>query len=211
MRAVLVVLVLAAVLLAGDGMRRDDGAPSVVVDGDAPDGGVYRVPPADLARLAGLPLDVYTLARVIQSESDSRSSEAERVAIAHVTRNQARVWGEDLTVAVTRGQEGGRGYYGAQNAGARWISSRFRPSGAAIGLADDVLNGVTRRVPDNTGGAVKFLHVATQLVLHQRDPSRTKHPDVVIADWRRSGFEPREIPGVSPKRFLVFVDRRLVA
>jgi hypothetical protein len=55
------------------------------------------------------------------------------------------------------------------------------------------------------------MHVATQTALHRRDPDRYKSPEVVIADWRADGYEPREVPPVSPSRFLVFVRGSYIA
>lgn len=167
-------------------------------DADAPDGGFLAVEPQRLADNARQPLDRYTLGRIVRSEADSHSSEAERIAIAWVAVNQARVFGQDVTAAATRGSKG-RGYYGAQNAGGRWISTRFAPGTADFALARSVL---AKEVRDPTGGATKFIHVATEDALHAREPAKYKTAQEVLNGWLASGYVLRAIPGVSPSRFV---------
>lgn len=173
---------------------------------DAPDGGYLPIQPRVLASAAGVSPDVMTAARIIRSEAGT-GIEAEQIAVVMVALTQSahllgHALGEgDLTTAVTRGKTGD-GYYGAQDAPGRWISTRQEPTAADLALARRILTG---EFSDNTGGARRFLHVASQDAAHARKPATNRPSAEVIAKWVGEGFEPRQVPGVSPGRFLVFV------
>jgi hypothetical protein len=207
MHWVLVGVLVVALLVGGQTVIDPDDKTPAVFGREAPDGGFLAIAPSELANAAGVAVDVYTGARIIRSEAGS-AHENERAAVLWVALNQCARWGVGLTDGACRGSKGG-GYYGAQNAGGRWISTRLAPTADDLQLADSIVNAGFP--PDRTDGATKFMHVATQTALHRRDPDRYKAPEVVIADWRADGYEPREVPPVSPQRFLVFVRGSYIA
>jgi hypothetical protein len=164
----------------------------------APKGGFVDVPPETIAAEVGVYVDYYSLARCIGSESSGSSPDAERLAIAWCVVNQCRQWGTTITAGVCRGKTGA-GFYGAQDAPGRWISTARDPSAADLELATAVLNG---QRADNTGGATKFFHADSQAALHVKDPAKYKTPEAVIAAWGKEGYVVVDV-GVSRDRFVV--------
>ena len=188
-------------VFGGSRMLGDDDKTPAQRGRDAPDGGYLAVPPTQIAAEAGVDVDVMTGGRIIRSEAGG-AHENERAATLWVALNQVRRWETSLTEGACRGNKG-PGYYGAQNAGGRWISTRQSAHADDLALADSIVS--TGYPNDPTGGATKFLHVSAQEALHERDPARYKAAAAVIADWLADGYQPREVPPVSPARFLVFV------
>jgi hypothetical protein len=185
------------VAIVRDEKKRSASAP--ITSYPAPDGGTQPVLPSTIAAKVGLPVDVYSAARVAASEAGT-GSEAEKAAVIWVAINQCRHLGKSLTAGVCSGK--GAGLYGAQNAGSRWISTRLDPTATDVDIAQRVLAG---KLPDNTGGARKFLHPATQDALAKKAAKGYgKTAAVVIADWEAEGFRAQSVPGVPSSRFLVF-------
>jgi hypothetical protein len=159
------------------------------------------VAPKTMAATAGIPIETYTLARVIRSEAGS-SDRAVRVAVAWVTKNEAQRRGVSLTDLVVRTGKKGSGYYGAQNIGGRFVSSRMAPREEDVILADKIQQGA---IPDNTGGAVKFFSPGAQDQLVGKLVGYSKTSREIIDAWKADGLTPRSLPGVSPYKFLLFV------
>jgi hypothetical protein len=205
----LLVMVLAGVLVMAPTVIPERPRSGVKLGPDAPEHGVLDADPFVLAtQHAGVHVDVYTAARIVESEAGDAAADAERIAVVWVARNEvARRLGrppgfEEFTRVVCAGEPGEAGRYGAQDAGGRWISTRRAPERDDVDLAVAIFAG---EIPDNTGGATKFFHVATQDALHRRDPGRYRSSADVISKWTREGYEPRTVGSVPASRFLVFV------
>jgi len=163
-------------------------------------GGWIPTSPKALASTAGVHEDVYTLAAVMRSEAGS-GPEPERVAVAWVARNAARAKGVSVTAWATRATGPSAGYYGPQNIQKRIVSTSKAPRSADLKLAQAIMNGEIR---DNTGGATHFLHPAGQDALARLGlKGYTKGSADVIARWKASGLDPRNVVGAP--RILVFV------
>jgi hypothetical protein len=187
----------AAIVVVGD--RKKSGRK--LTDAPIVEGAVGTVTPAALARQASLPVDVYTAARIAASEAGNRS-ELEQAAVIWVARNQARHLKKDLTSAATMGKTGA-GFYGSQSAGGRWIATSKDPTEAHAAIALAVLGG---EIPDPTGGARRFFHVASQDALNRRDPAKWRPSAAIVDKWRGEGFSPRKVGSIPTSEFLVFVD-----
>lgn len=177
-----------------------------VDDTDAPAGDIARdengepLSPAFLASQAGVSQDTYSLARAIRSEAGSRS-DLERAAVAWCIVNESRRKGRSITQQVTLGTFGG-GYFGSQNLGGRYVSTRYAPRTKDLTLATEVLEG-TR--PDPTNGAVRFFNPSLQDRLVRLGTSKyTKGSQQVLDNWRAEGFEAAPVPGIDPSSFIVF-------
>ena len=182
--------------------------------------GWIRTPPAELARRAGVPIDVYTLARFLASEvSRARGADhdMERIAIAWTILNEAhrrdreRVAGVRWNLprlATWIGRQGDSGLYGRQHQG-RFASTHADPGGAEIYIARQILAGAW---PDPTGGATMFFSPAAQRDLNARFPCPRESgpcwdsPEAKITQLTR-GSTRREaiaVRGVDPDRQLFF-------
>ena len=162
-------------------------------------------PAAELATAAGVGLNQYALARMMQSEG---RAEADRIARAWVAINDARATtGGNVYRVITLRKAwhhvgaGGKvetheraGFFGEQSAGGRYATTK-EPSSAVIALAGRVLKG---EIPDPTHGATRF--VDTKAFGHQPG---TRTFAEVDAKWRAEGFRPRAVPGADPS-FLVY-------
>lgn len=173
--------------------------PKTKGDRDAPANDYLHVESAQLAKAAGVPVDVYSLARTLRSEA-GRRSQAERIAVAWAVRNHAKRLGKTITATVTGGTKGG-GYYGSQNLGGRYVSTRYAPLKADLDLATAIMGG---SVGDNTGGAERFFAPKAQdkLVALAR-PGYTKTAAMVRAQWEKEGWRVHGIPGVDESDFVV--------
>lgn len=133
-------------------------SPLTAVDaGDGSTVEIVRTPPAELARKAGVPLEVYSLARCIRSEGYSGKGELGRaaaaVAIGQVIRNGASRSGKTITAKLTYSTiANASGFYGRQRG--RYAATTSDPARWHIEVAQAVLNG---HVQDLARGATKFL------------------------------------------------------
>jgi len=150
--------------------------------------GIVAQRPADLraeaSRTLGrdVDLDAYALARMLRSEAGSRSVE-EKIALAWVARNDARELDRDVIETLTlRRDRTMRGLFGQQAAGAGRYATTRDPYEGDLAIAEAVLFG---RVPDPTGGAVKFVHEKSFGV----QPGTRNFADV-LETWSREGMRP---------------------
>lgn len=144
--------------------------------------GYVNPAPASLAASAGLPLDLYTIARVMSSEWGP-AREAEKIAIGWVVKNEARHRGVSVTELVVK-----NGLYGKQVQG-RFVGSSIDPYEDDLAAARKVLGSTY----DPTGGAVRFFH-----------PSGVKDP-VALRDKRiHEGFSPVSVAGTRSDEIWLF-------
>jgi hypothetical protein len=103
--------------------------------------------PEELAAVAGVSVEAYTLARVIRSERKFGGTWFEGLLIGWIAKNiadssgWARIWGSD-------------GRYGRQG-GDAWVSTSADPYEGDVAIALGILGG---RYPDPTNGAKNFVH-----------------------------------------------------
>lgn len=156
--------------------------------------GVVPQDPQQLADQAGLPLEVYALARMISSENGN-DSPAIKLAIAWAALNHAG--GADQVAAVLlRGRGSADGHFARQNAGGKYASTALDPFEDDVRIAQAVVSG---SVPDPTGGATNFYSPRTQDALAARNvDGYGKDAAAVDAAWRASGLDPVDVPGVDP-------------
>lgn len=170
--------------------------------------GVIPETPESLASAAGVALDVYSLARVMQSEESSLEA---RAAVGWAVRNHARLAKLTVTQLVTRARRKDKstgkitvydsdGHYGAQNCTpGRYASTYREPSNTTLTLAEEVLSG---RRPDPTGGADQFDAPDLQDELAARDlTGKTKDAAQVAAARIAAGKELVLVEGVPNTRF----------
>lgn len=204
---------LAAIVFAVWALLRDDGEGATVVDklGDgltdiyssitqgsrvthAPYSkttGVVPGLPDDLAAIAGVDVDTYSLARALASE-EGNSSVGTQVEVAWAISNHASQAGKTITELVTAAKLAShKGRYGTQrnievgtagyNESDRYCSTAQDPYSGHIQVAQGVLNGT---FPDPTNGADQFDR-----------PSGESNPDAVAANRQASGSELVDVPG----------------
>ena len=196
---VVAVLALALLLFGGGGAAVVSAVKKAkgkrVTNAPAGPDGIVRVPPDELARQAGVSLDVYALARMLRSE---HGSEAERVkvAVGWAAVNQAKASGVSISRLLLRGtaKGGSDGYFGAQNVG-KYASTRTDPTTDDVAIAAKVLG---RTVPDPTGGATQFDSPAAQRALVAKNlKGYSKGPEAVAAErLKRSDLV--TVPGIDP-------------
>lgn len=153
--------------------------------------GVVPGTPTELASVAGVDVDTYSLARALASE-EGNSSAATQVAVAWAIRNHAEQAGKSLTELVTAAKLAShRGKYGTQrnievgtvgyNGSDRYCSTAQDPYAGHLQVAIGVLDGT---FPDITGGADQFDR-----------PSGESNPEHVAANRKASGSELVEVEG----------------
>lgn len=194
-------LVLAGLLFAAPAVVNRVKRGARVTDAEAPDGGYTTAEPKTLATKAGVSLEIYTAGRVLASEAAS-GSEAERIATLWCVVNEARARKQTIYKLATGGTKGA-GFFGAQNAGGRYVSTRRDPTTADIALATRILGG---ELTDPTGGARRFISPAGQDALAARgQKGYTKTAEDIFAKWGAEGWQRRTVAGVDPYHFVVFV------
>lgn len=205
---------LAAIVFAAWALLRDDGEGATVTD-KLRDGfwdiitsiqkgarvtiapyskttGTVPGTPDSLAAVAGVDVDVYSLARALASE-EGNSSTATQVAVAWAISNHAGLSGKSITELVTQAKLAAhRGRYGTQrnievgtdgyNGSDRYCSTAQDPYAGHLEVARGVLDGT---FPDITNGADQFDR-----------PSGESNPDVVAANREASGSELAAVEGV---------------
>ncbi len=157
-----------------------------------PDGLVVEDPKV-LAASAGLPLDVYALARMLRSEGGGGSA-TEKAARAWVARNDARGF-KSVFDCLTYRVNFGKGRFGQQAAGRGRYATTKDPYEDDARIAGDVMAG---RIPDLTKGATKFVDKSG----FGTQPG-TRTYAAVAAEWAKDGYVASTVPGVDPD-FVVF-------
>jgi hypothetical protein len=196
-------LVGGAVLLSGGG----DAAAAALSHVIGPRGWV-EAEPRKLASLAGVSDSTYALASAMVSEAgeDARA----QTAVGWALRNHADERGESVFRVLTRAGRNNKdtrvfeahdsnGYFGPQNVGPRWASTRKAPTPMALDLASAIL---TDAVDDPTGGATQFDAPSAQDSLLGTVEGYVKTAQQ-IAEERSSGKEMVMLPGVPNIRFWV--------
>jgi hypothetical protein len=159
--------------------------------------GVVPGEPSELAALAGVDVETYSLARMIASE-EGRSSNTIKAAVALATINYATKHGEGITALVTRANVPAHaGAYGTQrnidpdNGGDplhgpsdRYCSTANDPYQGDADIAGQCISGA---IPDFTGGADQFDR-----------PGSEKDPDGVAAKRAAAGAVAVDVPGIDP-------------
>lgn len=160
----------------------------------APTGADVSGDPATLARLAGLPLDVYALSRLIASEAGGEP-DIIQLAVAWATRTESERRGKSIAKYLL----GTAGKFGEQGSGGRPASTARTPTARHQALADDVVN---ERRPDPSDGATLYDSPQAQRALLLKRPDiYKKTPEQVAANRIAAGYEQVNLPGVSPDRF----------
>jgi hypothetical protein len=133
--------------------------------------GVVPEEPQTLADAAGVDLETYSLARVMQSE-EGLSSDRAKIAVGYATINHSRRTGKTITDIVTRGNPKrsdyvvANGRYGRQGIHP-YCSTIAAPTSHTIELAQSVIDGIA---DDETDGAQWWDNPHTQDVLHLAQP-----------------------------------------
>jgi len=153
-------------------------------------GDIVQESPGELALSAGVPLEVYSLARMIASEHGSDGPEI-KTAVGFAAWNEARRRGTTITKLMTASKKS-PGHFGAQHMG-RYASTARDPRAIDLAIAGKILGGA---LSDPTGGANQFDAPKTQRILHKRDPSKFPTPEKVAANRIAGGQEMVSIPGV---------------
>jgi hypothetical protein len=153
--------------------------------------------PADLAREAGarlgrgrsIPLDTFTLATLIASES---SKPEEKIAIAHATRNKARGLGIGIYRLLTAKYGN---VFGSQHG--RYASTRVPPSAMDIQIAEAVQGG---QIPDPSRGQAKhwFAPRAQTSLTKKNAAGYGKTAEALSKSWSDKGMKPLDVPGINP-------------
>jgi hypothetical protein len=157
--------------------------------------GQVATPPAELLREAAALLgrsiaeDAYALARMIRSEGGS-GSVAEKQARAWVARNDQAAHGWSMLKTIA-----GPDLLFGRQLGWRYASG-VDPFENDLAVAEGVLSGA---LPDNTGGAVKFVDIDSFGV-----QEGTGSYEATRDQWASEGLSPRKVDGTRSD-FRVFV------
>jgi len=201
--AIVVVLVLVALFLLGDG-NPVEGV-TVILDGIARgqrlttatygSDGVVNADPQGLADLAGASsLDAYALARMISSE-EGKADNTTKAAVAWAAVNHAAKIGKTISqVLLSAHNSNHNGFFGTQrdidqdspdfDKSDRYASTALDPYQGDLDIAEGVLSG---DIADLTGGAVQFDR-----------PASEKNPTAVAASRVKEGKTEFHPPGVDP-------------
>lgn len=168
-----------------------------------------RVPgkPEDLARLAGVSVDVYSLARCMEREEGTKAG---RIAVGWATKNEARREKISVTRLLTRStvkdkKTGkvsavfGDGFYGSQELH-KWAATTNPPSAGSIELAKQIL-AEPPKISDPTGGATNWDAPKLQDQKHAKDPKKYKSSAEIATARQAAGKKLVMVPGVGATRF----------
>ena len=175
-------------------LRRKAGGSVTGGDDRVDGGGVVPGDPEKLARAAGLTLEEYALARLMESEE---SSEPARIAVGWATRNAAQRQGVSIPSLLLRGNLSSKGRFGRQDTG-KWASTSKPPTAGTMLLARKVL---AKEMPDPTGGATQWDAPRAQATLNKRDPKKYKAPEQIAEIRQAAGSEMVWVKGVTATRF----------
>jgi hypothetical protein len=172
--------------------------------------GLVQEAPEALAAEAHVPLQIYSLARMIASEH-SRGSPLEKTAIAHAVVNQARHRRVSVTDLLTWEDGPGIGRYATQHRTAshatRYASTRADPAREDVEIARAVMQG---EEPDPTRGARRFFSPSAADKLYRTVPWQTKDAAMILEKWSREGWTPIAIAGIDPAE-LIFLAKGKIA
>jgi hypothetical protein len=168
--------------------------------------GIVPDNPQDLADAAGIDLEIYSLARVGQSE-ENLSKERAKIAVMFACLNHARAQGKSITEIVTRGNSKrsdysqANGRYGRQGIHP-YCTTILPPTANTLRLAADVYAGLA---DDETQGAQWFDNPRAQDLLALAQPKNEEtgkgyYTSAQIAERRQSkGLRMVIIPGISTR------------
>ena len=161
--------------------------------------------PRSLARSKGVSDNVYALASMLVSEAGSNP--ILQTAVGWCARNQSIRRGESVFKLLTRAgrndatgafqPDASNGFYGPQNVGPRYASTRKEPAQEALDLAADILTGA---VADPTDGCTKFDAPGAQDTFLGTVAGYVKSA-AQVAEERSKGAELVMVPGISSTRF----------
>jgi len=143
--------------------------------------GIVPGNPVDLAADKGIDLEVYSLARVGQSE-EGMSSDRAKIAVMYACKRHAERQGQTITYIVTRGNQertdfqAAIGHYGRQGIHP-YCTTIAEPKSHTIELAKQVIDGT---LPDETDGAQWWDNPFAQAVLAKVHPRKQ---DPVTGKW----------------------------
>lgn len=137
-------------------------------------------------------MDAYALARMIRAEGGG-GPVPEKQARAWVAVNDSRAHGWSMLYTIA-----GPDFLFGQQRGWRYASGRDERTGGTVDPYENDLNVaeavLTGELPDNTGGATKFVDIDSFGV----QPGTGTYEETA-AKWRReSGLEPFEVEGAQP-------------
>lgn len=183
-----VILVILALLFALSVWKRKDIMSAV--------SGVIKTKPEDVAREDGVPVEVESLARAMESEE---SGTAARTAVGWAIKNMAKKSGKTITRLVTASKNKDvDGFYSQQDKGPKYCSTYKSPSGATKQLAQAVHSGA---IPDPTHGATQWDAPRAQDALHAKNPTKWKSSEDIKAKRQGEGKRMVMIDGVPNTRF----------
>lgn len=162
--------------------------------------GVEPVEPQVLASDRGVNVDVYSLARAMQSEDPWHY--AARIGIGWCVKNHANNLKISITTLVTRNKNPNHadhnGFYGREVPG-QYCATTLDPDNSTIIDAQSIIDG---SIDDPTGGATLWDGPSGQ------DAAHTRNPEQVPNDWaaqkaqrESEGYTLVELPGVTSTVF----------
>jgi hypothetical protein len=195
--------VVGAVLLGTGG----DAAAAAISHVIGPKGWV-EADPRRLASLAGVSDSTYALASAMVSEAGDEP--LAQTAVGWALKNHADDRGESVFRVLTRAGRNDKdtrqfvahesnGYFGPQNVGPRWATTRKAPTSMALDLASAILSDA---VDDPTGGATQFDAPSAQDGFIGKVEGYIKSAQQ-IAEERSKGSDMVMLPGVPNIRFWV--------
>lgn len=170
--------------------------------------GIVRHDPADMARRLGENIDVYALARMIDSEHPG-DLDAIRMAVAHIAHNMARHNHQSVSGLLLAGSRknpktkkiehtASNGFFGAQYTG-KYATTAHAPTADGLRIAKLVLGGGSI---DPTAGALQFdVPRAQRAGYAAKKPGYTKTPEQIAAKRIAAGMEMVLVPGVPEDHF----------
>jgi hypothetical protein len=169
--------------------------------------GWVEVDPEVLAGAAGVSANVYALASMMQSEGGG--NQLLRYAVGWAARNSATNAGVSVFKKLTRAGKYDKtakafqhhpssGFYGPQNVGPRYASTRVGPSAQALLDAADVLSGA---VDDPTDGATQWDAPGAQDSLLAAGLAGYNQSAEDIARSRTKSSDLVMVPGITSTRF----------
>jgi hypothetical protein len=160
--------------------------------------------PEGLANAAQVPLEVYALASIMQSED---SSDKARLAIGLATRNAVRKAKTTIAqLALSSIRKGKKypshGYFGSQEAPGKQVATSKPPTAKTLLLAKDILSD---KIKDITHGAIQWDAPAAQDAKHKENPKVYPNDSKAVAKKRiAAGAREIWVPGVLHTRFWTY-------
>ncbi len=202
------ILLLAGLMLLGAVLLSGGDAKAAAVEHVVGPRGWVEAEPRRLASVAGVSDSVYALASAMVSEAGA--NELAQTAVGWALRNHADDRGESVFRVLTRAGRNdpatrqfvaheSNHFFGPQNVGPRWASTRKAPTARALELAGDILTGA---IDDPTGGATQFDAPTAQDTLLGKVEGYVKDAAQVAAE-RSKGATLVMLPGVDSIRFWV--------